>query len=269
MTTIGVFIPTFNAGPDLKKLLQSILDCTLPIKLLIVDSSSSDGTVDYVKKIGIETIAINQHEFNHGYTREFARKRLGTDIVVMLTQDVLPIGHCYLKLLTEPLINKSDIAVSYGRQIGKSGAGPFESFSRSFNYGTYPQVRGIDDVEKYGAHLFFCSNSFAAYKNSALDKVGGFATVLTNEDYLATAELLKSGFKIAYVPNAIVRHSHPYSLKEEFKRSFDNGYIRSITPDIIKIVGNSEKKGIEYTHKLFKLLLANYPIVLQLRFFLA
>ena len=259
MVTTGILIPTFRAVKKIQKLIKTIKTSPLNAKLLIIDSSSDDGTADFVREIGIEVIVIPQYEFNHGLTRELGRNYLSTDIVIMMTQDVLPESEDFLERLIEPLTTNKDIAVSYGRQIPHDGADIFESYPREFNYGTEPQTRSINDIDKYGVYTFFCSNSFSAYKNDALDKVGGFSSILTNEDYFAVAKLLKAGFKIAYVPLSIVKHSHNYSMLDEFRRNFDTGYVRSKNPTIQNIVGIAERRGIDYSIGLIKKLREERP----------
>ena len=86
-----------------------------------------------------------------------ARKRLGTDIVVFMTQDAYPRDSDIFSPLVEPII-KGIAAVSYARQIPREGAGTFEAFPREFNYGPTPQLRRMDDVDTYGVYTFFCSN---------------------------------------------------------------------------------------------------------------
>ncbi|WP_457618560.1 glycosyltransferase, partial [Lutibacter sp.] len=223
----GVIIPTHNAQHHLKQCLLPVLASPLKPSILIIDSSSKDNTVKLAKQMGVETLVIPQKEFNHGATRELARKHLNTDIVVMMTQDAYPQSSDFLEYLIAPLL-EGKAAVSYARQIPHKGADFFESFPRQFNYPEKSHIRGIKDLETYGSYTFFCSDSCAAWVNSALDEIGGFFPVLTNEDTFAVAKLLNKGHHIAYVAEAVVHHSHRYSLLEEFKRYFDTGYTRRL-----------------------------------------
>ncbi len=54
--------------------------------------------------MGAETLVIPRHQFNHGATREFARKYLGTDIVVFMTPDAYPADDRLLDELIAPCI---------------------------------------------------------------------------------------------------------------------------------------------------------------------
>jgi rhamnosyltransferase len=244
-----IIIPTYNAEPYLQEIINK-LEKHHP-DILIVDSNSIDNTISIAKSNNINIIKIGQHSFNHGATREKYRKSTTSDIVVYFTQDAIPVEPNIIEKLTKPLI-EGKASVSYGRQIPRSGANILEAFPRMFNYGNDPQIRSINDVDRYGVHTFFCSNSCAAYLNKDLDEIGGFKPTLTNEDYFAVAELLINGKKIAYVPNAQVIHSHSYTLKDEFKRYFDTGYVRAERPWVQELVGDAEKMGKKYFSELTK-----------------
>jgi rhamnosyltransferase len=257
--SISVIIPTYNAGLSIYSILNKINNNPANVDILIIDSSSTDNTVNDALSYEVEIITIPKIDFNHADTREFARQHHRNDIVVFLTQDAIPASDDLIQKLIAPLLRNNNIAVSYGRQIPHDGADILEAFPREYNYGLEPQIRGIDDIKKYGVYTFFCSNSCAAYRNSALDEIGGFKTVLTNEDYFAVAELLQKGYKIAYTPEAIVKHSHRYSLWQEFQRYFDTGYVRAENPIIQTLVGPAESRGVGFVAALLKKLWQESP----------
>jgi rhamnosyltransferase len=227
-------------------------------RVLIIDSSSKDDTVKIAKKMDIETLVIPQKEFNHGATREYARKYLNTDIVVMMTQDTYPKSSDFLYYLVAPLI-KGKASVSYARQIPHNGASFFEAFQRHFNYPEKNNIRGIEDFDAYGTSIFFCSNSCAAWSNAALDEIGGFFPVLANEDTFAVATLLHKGHRIAYFAESVVYHSHRYSLFEEFKRYFDTGYTRKLYRENHFCGCRDEKHGSSYVLTMLKVLIKQNP----------
>ena len=256
--TIGVVILTLNAANDLAYCVKYIQKSRGVNKVLVLDSSSIDSTSTLSRSLGLDFHLLPRFQFNHGATRELARKLLGTDIVVMLTQDAFATGTESISDLVAPLLDgRADVA--YGRQLPKAGADVFESFPREFNYSVQSQIRRLSDAPQLGAFTFFCSDSFAAYKQSSLDAIGGFPTVLTNEDYFAVARILENGGAIAYVAEATVLHSHRYTLKEEFQRYFDTGYVRGERPWVQKLVGNAEAHGASMVKALFKRLLKTQP----------
>ncbi len=258
--TVGVAIITHNAKRHLFRCLAPLLDSPLKPAIVVVNSSSDDGTVELAKDMGVDTLIIPRPEFNHGLTRELARKYLNTDIVVMMTPDAYMTSHNTLSFLIAPLL-EGKASVSYARQISHDGAGFFESFPRCFNYPPEDQLRGAEDRLTYGVYTYFCSNSCAAYLNSALDEIGGFRHVLLGEDTLAVAMLLKNGHKIAYRAKALVKHSHKYSLKQEFQRNFDTGLARKSYKK--HFAGSSDTgRGVLFFKAICKTLLRSRPYLL-------
>lgn len=260
-SSVGVLLLTLNAEKHLHESLLPVINSTLKPKVLVIDSGSQDKTAEIAKDLGAEVLVIRKNEFNHGATREKGRKLLNTDIVVFQTQDAYPLDETMLNKLVAPIEEgKSEIA--YGRQIPHDNSGLFESFPREFNYPLMSNIRSIGDVQKFGVYTFFNSHSWAAYLNSALDKAGGVEIMLSNEDYFTTAKMLKEGFKIAYVSDSIVKHSHSYNLIQEFKRYFDTGYVRKVYPWVTDIVGQAEKRGSRLAGSLLKRTARENPFLL-------
>lgn len=256
--TVGIIIPTLNAAKELPGLLAVLDNEGGWDRILMVNSSSADTTEQAAAgRPGVGWLTIPRAEFNHGATRELARKKLGCDIVVFLTQDVIP-EPGFLKPLVAP-IQTGMTAVAYARQLPREGAGFFEAFPREFNYPAEGNVRSLADAAKFGVYTFFCSNSCAAYANAALDAIGGFQPVLTNEDYFAVATLLRAGYRIQYVADSRVRHSHRYTLTDEFRRYFDTGYVRAENQWVTRLVGRAEGRGAAYAREMLKRLMRNAP----------
>jgi len=223
--SIGVAVITHNAKHHLANCLPPLLDSPMRPRVVVVNSSSDDGTVEEAERLGAETLVIPRSSFNHGSTRELARRFLSTDIVVMITPDAYPLDTSLLEQLVEP-IESGCASISYARQIPHDGADLFEAFPRTFNYPEKSHIRTIQDIDQYGVYTFFCSDACAAYRSSALDEIGGFPPILTGEDTCVVARLLKRGHRIAYVAEAVVKHSHRYTLQQEFRRYFDTGLCR-------------------------------------------
>lgn len=256
--SIGVAVITHRAVSLLPQCLPPILQSEHRPKVLVVNSSSHDGTVELARERGAEVLIVPRSEFNHGATRELARRTLATDVVVMLTPDARPAGPEMLGRLVRPVI-EGVAAVAYARQVPHVNAGFFESFLRDFNYPTESETRSIEDVRKIGPDAFFCSNVCAAWSNAALDEIGGFAPTLSLEDVIATAGLLNAGHRIAYCADAVVAHSHRYTLAQEFRRHFDIGYVRAGNRRLLFRLGGDERRGVSYTMNMLRRLILERP----------
>jgi glycosyltransferase involved in cell wall biosynthesis len=221
---VSVIIPTFNAGPSLGQLISLLQEQDpAPSEIIVIDSSSADNTIPVAEKFGAKTIVIPRNTFNHGKTRNIAAMQAKGDVIVFMTQDALPMDSTLIGTLTTPLL-QSDIAASFARHIPRSDATPLETFARQFNYPVQGSVKGIDSVKAFGIKTFFFSNVCSSIQKERFREVGMFPEgIRANEDMLMAAKLILRGFKIAYVPEAMVIHSHHYSLLTQFKRYYTIG----------------------------------------------
>lgn len=257
--TLGIVIPTFQAAKHLPYCLPPLLSSPLKPRIVIIDSSSTDNTVEIARSMGAETIVIPKKEFNHGTTREMGRKYLSTSIVIMITQDAYATSPHMIEHLIQPIV-EGRASIAYGRQLPHIGASLLAAFARRYNYPEKSHLRSIDDIDQYGIYTFFCSNSCAAYRNTALDEVGGFPPVIFGEDSIVAAKLLHNNHKIAYAAEAEVRHSHDYKLKQEFYRHFDMALVRAAYSDLFYVKGATDhKRGKTYIQALLKELWKSKP----------
>lgn len=256
--SLGIAIITHRAVSHLPHCLPPLLGSCARPRVLVVNSSSGDGTVELAREMGAEVLVVPRNEFNHGTTREIARHVLGTDIVVMMTPDARPQGKDLLANLVRPILQGA-ASVAYARQIPHDGAKFFEAFPRGFNYPETSGNRSIEDVKRIGPGAFFCSNVCAAWLNSALDEIGGFSPTLSLEDVIAVARLLYAGHRIAYCADAVVAHSHRYSLAQEFRRHFDTGYVRAQQRKLLFTDGGDERRGAVFGAEMMSQLLREQP----------
>lgn len=256
--SVGVAVITYRAVSLLPRCLPPLFASPLRPKLLVVNSSSNDGTVELAEEMGAAILVVPRHQFNHGTTREVARRALGTDIVVMMTPDATPLGADLIAHLVRPIV-EGEASVTYARQVPREGAGFFEAFPRLFNYPDRSELRSIGNVTTLGPQTFFCSNACAAWSNAALDSIGGFAPALSLEDTIAVAKLLRAGHGIAYCAEAVVEHSHDYNLVQEFRRHFDTGYVRAEHQHVLLSRRGDERRGFDYASQMLLRVIRERP----------
>lgn len=244
---VSVVIPTYNAVVHLAALLDMLQKQTLTNEIIIIDSGSTDGTTELLNERNISFTAIHKSEFNHGDTRNRGVQLATYEDVVMLTQDALPANEDALANLVAMMHSDPKIGMAYGRQIAYSGASLMSEYARLTNYPPVSDVRSKDDISRLGIRTCHCSNSFAAYRKSALESVGGFPTdTILGEDVVVAARLIQSGRSLAYCADAQVYHSHNYEFTEEFKRYFDIGAFHQQQRPLLKEFQRAESEGIRY-----------------------
>jgi len=218
-----------------------------PEEVLVIDSGSTDKTVDIATNAGFKITVIDKETFNHGGSRQRAIETLtGSDYVVFLTQDAVLADSRSLKNLLK-YFNDKRVAAVCGRQRPRKSAGFIEAHARLFNYPKRSFTRSMYDAEKLGLKTAFISNSYAAYRITALTEVGGFPeNVIFGEDMYVAAKLLMADYKIAYASDACVYHSHDYSMSQEFKRYFDMGFFHVHNSWIRQEFGAAEREGLKF-----------------------
>ena len=252
-----MIIPTYNGADTLRELFAVLYyQSVKPFEILVTDSSSTDESVEICREYGARVTVIPQGEFDHGGTRtELAREATG-DILVFFTQDAIPTTRDCIEQLIEPFADP-EVACSYGRQLPLKSATFAAAHLRRFNYPSDSVVKSYEDRKRLGIETMFCSNSCAAYRKAYLAEVGYFKNgLIFGEDTCSVGRLLQSGYKVAYVAEAAVYHSHNYDLIQEFNRSFDIGVLHITEQELFKDFGKAEKRGFTYIRSAFKALKA-------------
>jgi rhamnosyltransferase len=246
--TVAVIVPTLNASKDWSAFIEGLRQQTLaPKQVIIVDSMSDDGTPDLVRAAGLTLISIERAKFNHGRTRQFAADQVtDAEFLVYLTQDALLQSPDSIARLIAPF-SDSSVGATYGRQLPRPNAGPIEAHARRFNYPETSVIKSWEDRHRLGVRATFLSNSFAAYRRTALSVVGGFPShTIMAEDALVAGHLLETGWKTAYVADALVVHSHEYTIMEEFRRYFDTGVCHSRESWLLERFGKASGEGLRF-----------------------
>jgi len=245
---VAVIVPTFNAGKHWASLSDGLRMQKLPAsQVLIVDSSSEDETRHLAKAEGYQVFRIKRSDFNHGGTRKLALDLVPwASVVVYLTQDAtLAVSDSLDRLLA--VFEDRTIVAAYGRQLPRLGAGPIEAHARLFNYPPCSEVRDFESRRTLGIKAAFLSNSFSAYRVNELRELGGFPLdAIMAEDAIVAGRLLLAGWRIAYVAEAQVYHSHAHSVTQEFQRYFDTGVYHKQESWLREEFGNPGGEGMRF-----------------------
>ena len=261
---VGIIVPTLNAGPRWHEWFAAYSRQTFkPDVQLVVDSSSTDGTVQAATDAGFRVISISRSEFNHGRTRQMAVEQLSDcAILIFMTQDAILAESNSLRNLLAPFADPK-IAAVCGRQLPHPGAGPIEAFARIFNYPDRSEIRTMQDAQRLGLKAAFFSNSFAAYRRTNLNAIGGFpGNVIMAEDMYVAAKLLLTGAQLAYAADATVYHSHAYSFAAEFRRYFDIGVFLRQEAWIGANFGKAKGEGIRFIFTELQYLWRHQPFTI-------
>lgn len=243
--TVSLIIPTLNAEGEIGALIEALLgQSRVPNEILVVDSSSDDGTVGIAssyREVSVEVI--DRRDFDHGLTRDWALRRSSGDIVCFMTQDAVPANDAFVENLIAPILSDPSVAISSGRQLPKVDARRFEQLVRAFNYTDESNVRSRDDVPRLGVKAYFATDVCAAYRRSAYLELGGFGRTDMSEDMLMAAKVLNAGWKVAYAADAEVYHSHNLTPRQQYERNFAIGRFLERNADLLSCASEVGEGG--------------------------
>ncbi len=263
----GVIVPTYNPGREAwAKWVQALQsqNCK-PMQVVVVDSGSTDGSLDLSQQAGFTLLHTKAHDFNHGATRQWAldqgflnpesstahstahsaAKSPQPDFIVFLTQDAILASPNALAELLQAF-EEPQVAAAFGRQLPNPEASWLETHTRAFNYPDVSRTVQLQDKASLGIKACFLSNSFAAYRLQALTAQGGFPGHLPlGEDTFTAAKFLLSGQSLRYQATAAVYHSHNYNGLQDFQRMFDTGVFHAQNPWLLQSFGKAEGEGVK------------------------
>jgi rhamnosyltransferase len=223
--SLSIVILTKNGGPLFKEVLAGVFACDgiLESEVLIIDSGSSDSTLDYAAEYPqIRIHKIPPAEFGHGKTRNLGAHMTTGGIIVYLVQDATPATPDFLKRLTAPLLNEG-FAATYGRQLARTSTNRIEKLFLEHTYLDRREVRACSEERELGIKSMFFSNVCSAIRRDVWERIPFDESLIMSEDQLWAKQVLLAGHQILYEPAAMVFHSHDYGLKDVFKRNFDSG----------------------------------------------
>lgn len=252
---IDVIIPVYKPDKTFLDLIGALERQSLPVRKIII-MNTEEKYFDQLayenrfleKHRNVEVSHLSKKEFDHGMTRRIGVSKSDAEVFIMMTQDAMPADDKMVENLVKAL-SEGGVATAYARQLPREDCSEAEKFMRGFNYPSESKVKVIGDLENLGIKTYFCSNVCCAYKREIYDRLGGFVKhAIFNEDMLYAAKALKAGYKVSYVAQAQVIHSHNYTCKQQFKRNFDLGVSQAMHPEVFDGVP-SEGEGIRSVKK--------------------
>jgi glycosyltransferase involved in cell wall biosynthesis len=237
MPTASVAIPVLNGGPLLEQVLEAVAaqEVDRPVELVVIDSGSTDGSLELARRFGARVGQIPQAAFNHGGTRNALIELATGDHVAFLTQDSLP-RPGWLAALLRGFTLADDVALAFGPHRPRPDASPMVRRELLELFARFGPEQVDRDAAPGGRATFF-SSANGAVARWAWERVP-FRTVGYAEDMVLARDMLAAGLAKAYVPDAAVIHSHDLPPLKAFRRYFDdfralaqvNGLREPLTP---------------------------------------
>ncbi len=212
---VSIIIRTLNESKYLGGLLDAIRNQTYKlVETIIVDSGSTDGTLDLALKKSQKVLEIEPEDFTFGFAINNGIQNSTGDLICILSAHTLPEHDHWLEELVNGFTQTSStnkIALSYGKQIGneQSNYSEIRDFAR-----IYPDNEVIQKTPNY-----FCNNANSLIRKE-LWKEHPFDEALTGlEDIEWSKYWMAKGYQIIYKPKANIFHFH-HETGDQIRRRF-------------------------------------------------
>lgn len=227
----SVLIPVKNGGALLGEVLDAVLaqQVPWPFEVIVVDSGSSDGSLELVRQKGVRVVAIPAEEFGHGRTRNLLASMAAGEFLVFITQDAKPASEQWLVEMVHGCDCEPGVAGAFGPHRAHPSARHVthcELNQHFAGFGDKLSVVRLEDRARFASDpgyrqwLHFFSSNNSCIRRSVWESLP-LPEVAFAEDQTWALKAIEAGYAKAFVPGAVVYHSHDFGVWETLQRNFD------------------------------------------------
>lgn len=203
----SIIIRTYNEQKHLGQLLSKISEqehTLTDIEVIIVDSGSTDRTLEVAEKYNCRITHIAQSDFTFGRSLNYGCNFANGDFFVFISGHCIPVDNKWLDELIAPLCDGIASYV-YGRQQAHGST----KFSEQCHF-----ERCFPEYSKKPQNGFFCNNANAALTRESWQKYSFNEELTGLEDMFLGKQLVNDGHQLAYAASASVYHIHDEHWKQ-------------------------------------------------------
>jgi len=202
---------SFNEGWALRETLPSLqAQEHKGWELIVVDSGSTDGSVELIRAARPKHfIQIAPHEYNPSRVMNQGMQLAGSEFAIFLNADATPQTSHWLDPLVVAL-QDSRVAAAFGRQIPRLDC-------RAVYAHDYERCFGPNRESARWDHFFSMASS--GIRKDIWMKRGFNEQMQYSEDDEYTRWCRAQGYRVVYVPESVVMHSHNYTPAQARRRS--------------------------------------------------
>jgi len=209
---VSVVIRALNEGDHLGRLLDGLDAQTRPPdEVVVVDSGSTDETVEIARARGCKVVQIEKADFSFGRSLNKGCHAASGDILLVMSAHVYPIFDTYVEHMIAPFENGA-ASITYGRQLGDHRT----KFSeRRIMLQWFPEESIWDQGHP------FSNNANAAVRRDVWERFRYDESLTGLEDLEFAKRVIAAGMQISYVAEAPVVHVHEESwstIRNRYRR---------------------------------------------------
>lgn len=224
MIDTSILIPTKDGAKDLGACLEAVYSQkdVGRVEVLVVDSGSTDNTLEIVQRYPVRLERIPPETFHHARTRNYAAGLAKGEFLVFLSQDAIPASETWLSAMISNFGDRS-VGAAYGRQLAKPDSTLERREVLGVVYGGERVVKDPHHGQERGFRYYHFSSVNAAIRKEVWRATRFPDDLKVFEDLGISKRILDAGWKIVYEPRATVYHSHNHTTGGLFRRYFDGG----------------------------------------------
>ncbi|MCQ8185382.1 glycosyltransferase [Parvularcula maris] len=202
---------------------QDLSGSDIETEIILVDSGSTDGTLEIAERFGCRIVHIKKQDFTFGRSLNWGCEAATGEVLVFISAHCIPAHPRWLVNLTEPLLaDKADY--TYGKQVGHE----VSRFSEKQIFAKY-----FTEHDKPDQGDFFVNNANSAIRTSVWERYRFCEKATGLEDMVLGKALKADGGRIAYIADAPVVHIHEETLKQTRRRYYREALtLREIMPEV-------------------------------------
>ncbi len=213
-SVISVVIPVKNAGDDLRNLLSMMRNQKgfKKIEIIVVDSGSTDDSINIANSFGAKIVPISPVEFSHSVSRNIGAKNATGEYILFTVQDALPSSDSWLNRIFTVMLDNEVVAVSC-TETPRIDADLFYK-ALSWSHNKFMEAENQDRImtkPKIEHHLAYKKNgqlnNIACLISKDVFMKYGFRGDYA-EDLDLGLRLIRDGYRLAIMGSTKIAHSH-------------------------------------------------------------
>jgi len=205
----SIVIRTYNEAAHIGQLLYGISQQDFEnYEVIVVDSGSTDSTVQIARSYGAQILNIPKNEFSFGRSLNRGCEVAKGEFIVIVSGHVYPSYRTWLSRLLEPF-SDAQVAVSFGKQRGDYRT----KFSEHVLFGQW-----FPDAQTGTQSTYFCNNANCAIRRSDWLNTPYDEQLTGLEDIKFAKNFFERGRKVFYSSDATIIHVHEESWKQIRRR---------------------------------------------------
>lgn len=206
LPTASIIIRCYNEIEHIGRVLDMVgRQARNDYEIIVVDSGSTDGTLELVERQDVRLLHIAKEDFSFGRSLNMGCEAAAGEYLVFLSAHCYPIHEMWLEKLLEGF-TAPEIAAVYGRQRGVPGKSPFSEQQILRRW--FPDKSVIPQEEP------FLNNANCAVRRSVWEEHHYDEDLPGLEDVAWANEVTSKGWKVAYKADATVHHLHDESRSQ-------------------------------------------------------